>query len=243
MPLKNSDEKPRSDFGRSATQFLIRLVLALLMVGSVFYFIGPSYVRGFLPIFSRQIQFMHPEFTVIDSDVTKMRGIDYFLFNIKVNKPSPPGYQSPGETGNVTRHKGQASALIITPLIIFSLILAWPGLTVSQRLVSFVFSIPLIILIHCLDFPLIFISNIESVFSPDSPFNTLRSLWSHILNNGGRQFLAVIGFFLLIAPYYLKSQDPPPSDTDCAQKPVGKNAPCPCGSGKKYKNCCLKKAY
>lgn len=24
-------------------------------------------------------------------------------------------------------------------------------------------------------------------------------------------------------------------------KPVGKNAPCPCGSGKKYKNCCLKR--
>jgi preprotein translocase subunit SecA len=22
---------------------------------------------------------------------------------------------------------------------------------------------------------------------------------------------------------------------------VGRNAPCPCGSGKKYKNCCLKK--
>ena len=22
--------------------------------------------------------------------------------------------------------------------------------------------------------------------------------------------------------------------------PVGKNAPCPCGSGKKYKKCCLK---
>jgi len=25
-------------------------------------------------------------------------------------------------------------------------------------------------------------------------------------------------------------------------KPVGRNAPCPCGSGKKYKRCCLKKA-
>ena len=62
---------------------------------------------------------MHPEYTVIDSDVTKIRQIDYFQFDIKVNKPSPPGYQSPGETGNVTRHKGQASALILAPIIIF----------------------------------------------------------------------------------------------------------------------------
>ncbi len=26
-----------------------------------------------------------------------------------------------------------------------------------------------------------------------------------------------------------------------ADKPAGRNAPCPCGSGKKYKNCCGKK--
>ncbi|RQW06388.1 hypothetical protein EH223_02390, partial [candidate division KSB1 bacterium] len=24
-------------------------------------------------------------------------------------------------------------------------------------------------------------------------------------------------------------------------KTIGRNAPCPCGSGKKYKNCCLNK--
>ena len=24
-------------------------------------------------------------------------------------------------------------------------------------------------------------------------------------------------------------------------KKIGRNKPCPCGSGKKYKNCCLKK--
>ena len=24
---------------------------------------------------------------------------------------------------------------------------------------------------------------------------------------------------------------------------IGRNEPCPCGSGKKYKNCCLKKEY
>jgi uncharacterized protein YchJ len=26
-----------------------------------------------------------------------------------------------------------------------------------------------------------------------------------------------------------------------ASKPISKNAPCPCGSGKKYKKCCLNK--
>lgn len=36
---------------------------------------------------------------------------------------------------------------------------------------------------------------------------------------------------------------PPPIDPiKGEQKPPGRNDPCPCGSGKKYKQCCLKKA-
>jgi hypothetical protein len=239
--LKNTDEKPFSPIGRSGLKFLIRLISACLLVGCAFYFISPFYVRFFLPIFSSQIEFLHPEYKVIHSEVTKIRQIDYFQFDINVNKPSPPGYQSQGETGNVTRHKGQASALILSPIIIFSLILSWPSLSIRRRLLSFAFSIPLIILIECLDYPMIFIANIESVFSPDSSLITLRKIWSHILNNGGRQFLSVIGFFLLIAPYYLKPGDQQISATNITQTPISRNAPCPCGSGKKYKNCCFKK--
>jgi hypothetical protein len=240
--LKSSDENLHREIGRNGAKFLIRLFSAFLLMGTVFYIIGPFYVRLFFPIFSSQIEFLHPEYKVIYSDVTKIRQIDYFQFDIKVNKPSPPGYQIPGETGNVTRHKGQASALILAPIIIFSLILSWPSLSIIRRLLTFAFSIPLIILIECLDYPMIFIANIESVFSPDSSLITLRKIWSHILNNGGRQFLSVIGFFMLIAPYYLKSQAPPPPETGNAAKPVGKNAPCPCGSGKKHKNCCGEKS-
>ena len=31
-----------------------------------------------------------------------------------------------------------------------------------------------------------------------------------------------------------------PSETKIAEKKVGRNEPCPCGSGKKYKKCCDK---
>lgn len=35
---------------------------------------------------------------------------------------------------------------------------------------------------------------------------------------------------------------PPPPDSIHRDKPdIGRNDPCPCGSGKKYKQCCLKK--
>ncbi len=225
---------------RNITRFLIRFLSACVFTASVLYVAGPYYTQVFLPIFSIQIEYMDPDLQVTEATIIQIGQIRYIQFLIKVNKPSPPGYQVPGELGNITRHKGQASALVIAPLMIFSLIVAWPSLTIRRRLQTFIFSIPLIVLLQCLDFPMIFISNIASVFCPDSPLNTVRSVWVHILNNGGRQFLAVIGFFLLIAPYYLKSQMPPSEETSAGKKPLHKNTPCSCGSGKKYKNCCGK---
>ena len=34
---------------------------------------------------------------------------------------------------------------------------------------------------------------------------------------------------------------PPPDTGEPARHSVGRNEPCPCGSGKKYKKCCLAK--
>ncbi len=34
---------------------------------------------------------------------------------------------------------------------------------------------------------------------------------------------------------------PPPETIRAEKKEPGRNDPCPCGSGKKYKQCCLKK--
>ena len=38
-------------------------------------------------------------------------------------------------------------------------------------------------------------------------------------------------------------EDMPRPTTVRVGKKIGRNDPCPCGSGKKYKNCCLDKNY
>lgn len=38
--------------------------------------------------------------------------------------------------------------------------------------------------------------------------------------------------------YFHSSQDPKQEPTLRAQPKIGRNVPCPCGSGKKYKKCC-----
>ena len=172
-------------------KFFYRLVLASTFTILFFYIISPFYFRLFLPLFKHEIELIHPEYTVIDYDIKKIRRLDYIQYLIKVNKePTVKAEGLNGKKGSITRLKGQASSLIIPPIIIFSLILSWPALLIRQRVKAIFFSIPLIVVIACLDYPFIFIAEIESVYSGGTMLNSVRLLWKHILNNGGRQFLA-----------------------------------------------------
>jgi hypothetical protein len=240
--LKDSEKKPINSLQWNPTRFLGRLFLACLAVVAFFYIIGSFYIRLFPPVFSWEIENLNPEYKVVNSDIIKNKGINYLQIDIKIKAPKSQDLKEPLESSHVTRHKAQASALCIAPIIIFSLILAWPALPLNRRLKAFVFSLPLIVLIECLDYPIIFMSNIASVYSDNTAANAIFKIWSHILNNGGRQFLSLIAFLLVIAPHYLK-QDTKPIPAPI-KNPVGtaRNAPCPCGSGIKYKNCCLSKS-
>lgn len=215
-------------------KFFTRLVMASTGVIIFFYLIGPFYFRFYLPIFKHELEFIHPEYTVIDYDIQKIRQLNYIQYLIKVDKePIGKAERLKGKKGSILRLKGQASALSIPPIIIFSLILSWPALSIRQRIKAMLYAIPMIIAIACVDYPFIFIAEIESVYSSTTMANSVRMLWKHILNNGGRQFLALLVFLVSIAPIYLTRPSSVPKNS------VGRNDSCPCGSGQKYKHCCL----
>jgi hypothetical protein len=239
--LIESGKKTDNPFRLNAARFLGRLFLSFLAVVALFYIIGPFYIRLILPVFSWEIEMLNPEYRVANNEIIKVRQIDYLQMDIEINIPHSSGQNGTSEPSHVTRHKAQASSLCISPIIIISLILSWPSLHLHRRLKAFVFSLPLIVLIQCLDYPIIFMSNIASVYSSNPFAITIFKIWAHILNNGGRQFLSLIGFLILIAPHYLKNETKPQSMPNEIYSKTSKNSPCPCGSGKKYKNCCLPK--
>jgi hypothetical protein len=236
--LKESENKTDRPFRWNATRFLGRLFLAFLAVVALFYIIGPYYIRLILPVFSWEIEMLNPEYRVVNNEIIKIRHIDYLQMDIE----KASDHKESTESSHVTRHKAQASSLCISPIIIFSLILSWPSLPLHRRLKAFIFSLPLIVVIQCLDYPIIFMSNIASVYSNNAMTNTIFKIWAHILNNGGRQFLSLIGFLVVVAPHYLKKETTPPSASNEMFGKTSKNSPCSCGSGKKYKNCCLRKS-
>lgn len=217
---------------------MLRLVPAGIFFIVFFYMINPYYVRLYMPLIAEQLEWMDTAYDVGISEIVTIDRIDYLRYTITINKPMANNPHAPLETGNTVRLKAQANTLCIAPIIVFSLILAWPGITLLNRLQTFLISLPLIIITHAVDLPMIFIANIESIHSTSAWGNTIRSVWSHILGNGGRQFLALVVFLISITPLYLKlDQGLPPISVPQPAVP-GRNDPCPCGSGKKYKQCC-----
>jgi SEC-C motif-containing protein len=212
--------------------FLLRLIPATLFVILFFYLISPFFINGHLKLFKNQLRLMHPEYEILSHDIIKINQLDYIQFFIKVNK-TPTLAESSVKKGAIIKVKGQASTLCIAPIIIFSLILAWPGLVLRKRLKAILIAIPITLMSSAMDYPMMFIADIESVFSDAPLTNSIRLLWKHLMNNGGRQFLALLACLFAIAIVNVK----PKIKIDWGK--VGRNDPCPCGSGKKYKNCCL----
>jgi len=225
-------EKPAKSHSVAFLSFFIRLVPACLFVIAIFYLIGPFYIKGHLKLFKNEIELLHPEYKVLSYDITKINQLDYIQFLFQVNK-TPDDPASSAKKGSKIRLKGQASTICIASIIVFSLILAWPGIGLKQRLKASLISLPMLFIHSSLDYPIIFITDIESVYSSNSiVLNHIREIWNHSLNNGGRQFLAVLIFLAAIMLTF-------PREKEAIPESVGRNSPCPCGSGKKYKHCCL----
>jgi len=215
--------------------FSLRLIPAFGISVLFFYLIASVFIAGHLKLFKNQMKLMHPEYEIISTDIVERNQLDYIEFYIRVNKhPTLP--DASVHKGAILKIRGQASTLCIGPIIVFSLILAWPGATVRKRLKAILIAIPLMILLAAVDYPLVFISDIESAYSDAPVLNSIRSLWKHLMNNGGRQFFGVVIALVSIAMTQVNFQTRKINDLG----KVGRNDPCPCGSDKKYKNCCLK---
>jgi len=214
--------------------FLLRLIPAFLFVALFFYFIAPFFINAHLKLFKNELELLHPEYEILSGDIIKFNQLDYVQFLINVNK-TPTLAGSPAHKGDTIRIKAQASTLCVAPIIIFSLILAWPGIEFRKRLKAILIAVPLMIVLAGLDYPVIFISDIESVYSDAPILNNIGHLWKHLMNNGGRQFLA-----LMIFSFSLFMASKMPKKKEYPDKKVGRNDPCPCGSGLKYKHCCLR---
>ena len=212
--------------------FIVRIIPALLLVSALFFGLGSVYARMLLPVFAFEIALFHPEYEIVSYGTEKnpIEGNSiYYTVKITrpiVNKAGIPLY------GKEVKLNTVASVLYIQPIIVFSLLLSWPALSLKERGWGLLTSVPLMAAAASIDIPVIFISQIESAFPIGSLSEQIRIMLNNFLSNGGRQFLALL---VALATVGLISIMRIPH----VNAKIGPKDPCPCGSGKKYKHCCM----
>jgi hypothetical protein len=211
--------------------FTLRLIVSCSLISTIFVYAGPYYVQALLPIIKKQIQWFHSDYILHTLTYDEQEKSQEIAVDISIIRPFTDTF---GKTGNWrdVSYSIHASTLYSHPIIMFSLLMAWPGLSIKRRILSTAFGIILLFLAVSLDHPFHLISQAERGLIIDSFLGKMREFWVFMLTNGGRQLISVLMVLLAISYEYVKLPEP------LLKQPIHRNDPCPCGSGKKYKRCC-----
>lgn len=215
-----------------ALKFGARFIPVCLLVTSLYYVAGPLYTRILLPFFAFEIEIFHPGYEVLSSGIEKIDGSDHVYYLIKIKRPIVNKVGIPLYNKEIKLNLA-ASTLYIQPIIIFSLLFSWVGLSFGERWKGVLISAPFLIAAASFDIPVFFVSRIERSFPVDSLGEQIRIVLHNFFSNGGRQFLALL--VVLITIGLIRIMRPSPEISEPAPNDL-----CPCGSGKKYKRCCMK---
>ena len=120
-------------------------------------------------------------------------------------------------------------------LFLLTLLLATPGMRLQRRAASLALAVLILYLTH-VGF---LVTKVEiTLIAAKHPLGGAAALWTTVdnfLEITGKAFFPVSIWLLLALPYMLGKVD---RLTTRGLRPPGRNAPCPCGSGRKYKHCC-----
>jgi hypothetical protein len=213
--------------------FTCRLVVACSLISIFFVYAGQYYVQAVLPIIKKQIQWFHSDYILHTLTYDEQYLSREIAVNISIIRPFTDSFGKKGNWRDVT-YSIHASTLYSHPIIMFTLLMAWPGLSIKRRILSTGFGIILLLVAIIMDHPFHLISQAEKGLIIDSFMGKIREFWVFMLTNGGRQFISVLMVLLAISYEFFKLPEPQ------IKQQIHRNDPCPCGSGKKYKHCCGK---
>lgn len=223
--------KKASDLSRfSISRFTGRLLLFFPLFLFIFFLAGPSVSRLLLPVMETEMRVLRPHYNIALS-YTEPARIAYkiaipFVWTDETGKR---------QEGIVKEGRLPASNVAIHPILVLSVLLAWPTVPWKKKGGLVFLSLPFILAAELLDIPLHILWKVENGIPLETLSAGLVKFWGHVLNNGGKQFLSLVAVFVSLGAYTLFYRRREKE----AGVPVGRNDPCPCGSGKKYKNCCM----
>jgi hypothetical protein len=202
-------------------------IFVLLALGCYF---SPSFlIDKSLPFLTLPISLIHPDFKI----QTGMEGSNAIYIQGLTIEEQYVGTkkQSFRRAFRIDQDRGLFFGM---PLVFFSLLFSWPGISIRYRLKAAALASPVLLLLIMTDLSLTLLLEMEIRLEGGTLWNKFLHYLGTGFNAGGRQVLGLLLFGAVLAPRFIKKPVYP------ATLSVGRNSPCPCGSGKKYKNCCLR---
>ena len=171
---------------------LIRLVvtvaLGLLLVETH----GSSLLQSLVPPFRAEISALTPDLRITKLEIGQNRGQTVYALEAATARYLAVGSRAiPGGVGMTA--STLAGHVYQVPLVVFVVVLSWPGLGWARRLLAVMFAFPACALVLSLDVPFVLAGSlrdvIDQIFDPGawSPL----SAWMNTLNGGGRLALSL----------------------------------------------------
>ncbi len=229
--------------------FLSSYVILLLLFSQF----GAYYFQLFEGIFRWEINFFFPQFEVSSLQMETYEGQQMVSLAVKLTENIITDDGTVLHTiGRPYTSKTISINQYLHPILIFSILAAWPAITLKERFMALLLVLPFLLIVEMVDVPVLLATRTDEMVranllkDPNAGYG-LASYWVAFLHTGGRAALSILAAGLGLSCLYLgrfwrnrmaetghvRAATPKP-----APSKVGRNAPCPCGSGKKYKNCC-----
>lgn len=184
---------------------LIRHLFILLMcyglITYIFIVNAETYAKCWLGFYQIILSTCAPDLTLEKISVEDQKGQLMFVANFSTKENTVFKLQIlPANTQ--TQTSTLVGNAIQVPIIIFTLIFAWPNLFVYRRLVAMCLAVPMILLITAIDIPWVLIGATWDGFYFYLEPEAIEHVWSiqvmNMLNNGGRLALALAGSLVCI---------------------------------------------
>lgn len=219
---------------RTVFKASIFLFLSYAGLSMVFSQIGSFYNKCLFPLFKWEVKRLSKELKVTSIGLEDHN--DRQIIAVKVetaenipvcNKLLLSGYPMVSRIPVINQY--------LHPIIIFSILLAWPGVSMKGRLKLFYMAVPALFLVEVVDIPLLVIGQFQEHLNslcPNRSFSLIpTTYWMKFLNSGGRHVLSILAACLVVGCFYLRQE--------LNIKSPNRNESCPCNSGKTFKDCCM----
>lgn len=231
-----------------AILLFVAVFVVLVVLFSQFGFL---YFKLFQGIFRWEIDSFFPPFKVTSLKLETYQGQDMISLNARLTDNLVLKDGTVLQTiGRPYTAKTIAINQYLHPIIMFSILFAWPGIVWRDRFKVFLLALPFLLLVEMVDIPILLGTRCmelmrANLLQDPSAGKSLGSYWAAFLHTGGREALSVLAVGLALGCFYLirvrrerLTSAGVGAKTEPQRAKIGRNEPCLCGSGKKYKNCC-----